>query len=224
MKAIVDEATNNACKVVASVAGTNTITGSMTPDITAYSGGMIIELTPANTNTGATTLNIDGLGALAVLNIDGSACIGGELVAGIPCILVLYPAANQWIIVNPNVLKSRGFEVGFRSPRVRLQTGNYTTVANDAGTWLHFSTSGAQTVTCDQTVAGGIFGSGLEHVINFTKGGSGSVTLKASGAANNLLWYSGAGISLGDRTIAFGGAGTIVVATDIVVVTGVGIS
>jgi ethanolamine ammonia-lyase small subunit len=58
MTDIAVEAQTNAVKVLASVAGTDTVTGSLTPDLTAYSAGMIVILTPANNNTGAATLSI----------------------------------------------------------------------------------------------------------------------------------------------------------------------
>lgn len=64
--------------VVGSVSGTNTITGSLTPAITAYATGMIVNLTPSGANTTAATLNLNGLGAKA-LQIDGQALVGGEL-------------------------------------------------------------------------------------------------------------------------------------------------
>lgn len=69
--------------LLGTVAGTNTITATASPTLTAYSGGQVFTLTPANSNTGATTLNIDGLGAKNVFS-GGAACAGGELVAAIP--------------------------------------------------------------------------------------------------------------------------------------------
>jgi hypothetical protein len=69
------------------VAGTNTITASTTPAIAAYAAGQVFQFIPANTNTGATTLQI---GALAAQNVFafGAACVGGELVAGVPVTVV----------------------------------------------------------------------------------------------------------------------------------------
>lgn len=101
MKDTVDEATFNACKVLGSVAGTNTITGSISPAITAYSAGMIVVFTPANTNTGGVTLNINSVGALDVLKNNGLALFAGDLRVGIPAVLVLDAGADDWILVNP---------------------------------------------------------------------------------------------------------------------------
>jgi hypothetical protein len=101
MTDIAVEAQKNAVKVLASVAGTNTVTGSMTPDLTAYSAGMLVVLTPANTNTGATTLNIDSLGALDVQKYSGEALAAGDLVVGVPALLVLDTGADDFILLNP---------------------------------------------------------------------------------------------------------------------------
>lgn len=96
----VQEATKGQARVLSSVSGTNTITATMTPDLDAYTAGMIVVFTPANTNTGATTLNIDSIGALDVFNADGSALLGGELVSGTPVVAVLDSGADDWIIVG----------------------------------------------------------------------------------------------------------------------------
>lgn len=67
-----------------SVTGTNTVTATAAASdvgvLTAY--GNLFILRPANTNTGAVTLNIDSVGAKSVLDIDGNALSAGELVAG----------------------------------------------------------------------------------------------------------------------------------------------
>lgn len=64
------------------IQGTNSITGIASPTIEAYVDGEVYVFQPANTNTGATTLNIDSLGAKD-LNTSGAAFVGGELLAGI---------------------------------------------------------------------------------------------------------------------------------------------
>lgn len=48
------------------VSGTDTLTGSLTPALTAYTTGSVYTFKAAGANTGAVTLNIDGLGAKAV--------------------------------------------------------------------------------------------------------------------------------------------------------------
>jgi microcystin-dependent protein len=72
-----------------SVAGTNTITGavaaqgSVTMAPNAYSTGQRFTFTPANTNTGAATLNVDSIGAKNIY-LNGVALVGYELRTNCP--------------------------------------------------------------------------------------------------------------------------------------------
>lgn len=62
------------------VSGTNTITATATPALTgALGGNMNFILKPAATNTGAVTLNINGGGAVAVVDAEGGALAAGAL-------------------------------------------------------------------------------------------------------------------------------------------------
>ena len=65
-----------------SVSGTDTITASASPAITAYADGQTFRFIPANTNTGAATINISGVGAKSLTKSDGSALAASDLVAG----------------------------------------------------------------------------------------------------------------------------------------------
>jgi len=105
MASVAVEAQINRVKVLGGpVAGTNTITGTMTPALTAYSAGMLVVFTPAANNTGAATLNINSLGALDIQKADGDALVSGDLVAGIPALLMLDSGADDWILLNPQNL------------------------------------------------------------------------------------------------------------------------
>jgi hypothetical protein len=127
---------SNAAKTLGSVAGTNTITGSLTPALTAYTAGMVVIFTPANNNTGATTLNINGLGALDILKNDGDALVSGDLIAGIPAFLILDSGADDWILQNP--------QTGLGDFARLSQENTFTAVVN----------SGASAVTISSAVPG----------------------------------------------------------------------
>ncbi|HYC01613.1 MAG TPA: tail fiber domain-containing protein [Candidatus Limnocylindrales bacterium] len=91
--------------VLSSVAGTNTVTAALSPTPTAYVAGMQVVLIPANTNTGATTLNISSIGALDVQKwVSGaqSNIVANDLRVGVPAYLVLDTGADDWILLNPN--------------------------------------------------------------------------------------------------------------------------
>lgn len=175
--------------VLSSVSGTNTITASVIPAISSYQPGSVVELTPAATNTGATTLSISGLSSIAVQIYDGTACIGGELVINIPVILVLNAAGTAWIIQAP---------ANSRLLQYSQKSGNYTFTQLDSGFITYFSGTGLNI----DFPATGIAPGTLFKVRN---NGSGSHTLRQPTTAGNLAWYSGAGISFGNRTLAVGG-------------------
>lgn len=66
-------------------AGTNTVTAVSSPVFAAYATGQTFRIIPAVTNTSATTLNINSLGAISLRAKTGAgliAFIGGEWVAG----------------------------------------------------------------------------------------------------------------------------------------------
>jgi len=92
---------NGAGAVLGTIAGTNTITAVASPVITAYASGQRFVFTPANTNSGATTINIDGLGAKNVY-LRNAACTGGELVQNVPA-EILYDG-TQFQIVSTGAL------------------------------------------------------------------------------------------------------------------------
>lgn len=62
--------------------GTNTITLAASRTMTAYAQGDLYTFKAGGTNTGATTLNVDSLGAKDV-QFNGAACTGGEIVSGL---------------------------------------------------------------------------------------------------------------------------------------------
>lgn len=86
-----------------SVAGTNTVTAACTPGPATIASGQRFTVIPANTNTGATTLEITPAGgaSLGAKNVfwNGVACVGGELRASIPA-LVIYDGTQYHIIAN----------------------------------------------------------------------------------------------------------------------------
>jgi len=63
------------------VSGTDTITASVSPALTAYSAGAMFGFVAANTNTGATTINISSLGAKSIVTPLG-ALNAGDIQSG----------------------------------------------------------------------------------------------------------------------------------------------
>ena len=76
-----------------SVTGTNTITCKI-PFMTAYPNNWTIEIVPANSNTGAATINVNSLGAIPIQDA-GNAIVANRLIANRPQILRCGTAACQ---------------------------------------------------------------------------------------------------------------------------------
>lgn len=113
----VDAGTYNS---LSSVAGTNTITATGPTTVTAYAANQHFYFIPANTNTGATTLNISSIGAKNVF-WNNAACVGGELKQSVP-VLVFYDG-TRFQIVGPVVSAAQG------ATSVLLSTGTAATSA-----------------------------------------------------------------------------------------------
>lgn len=89
------------------------------PKASALFDGYVIRFKPLVTNTGASTINVDGLGVKAIED-DGSALMGGELVADLQITLIYHLADDHWDIVRNMVPFSR---------QVFTSSGSYTPAA-----------------------------------------------------------------------------------------------
>jgi hypothetical protein len=80
----------------------NAQTINLSPAISSYTAGLIVTFFPAATNTGAMTLNVNGLGAKSVLSY-GQSLGGGEAQVFIPC-TVVYDGGSFNLISNAATL------------------------------------------------------------------------------------------------------------------------
>jgi hypothetical protein len=90
---------SNADKLI-TVSGTDTLTGSLTPALTAYAAGNLFSFVVANTNTGAVTINIDGNGAKSITRTGSTALVAGDMVAG-QVVLIEYDG-TRFQLLNGN--------------------------------------------------------------------------------------------------------------------------
>jgi hypothetical protein len=244
MADLVREFQVNAVSVLASVAGTNTITASMTPDLGSYSTGMLVFFTPANNCTGATTINVDSLGAKSIVRGDGTALESGDLQAS-TIHAILYDGTN-FVLLNPlsfslvngtlsgtlsvtGALTLNGAlttdnttsdEVGFKGMPQNSQSGNYTLVLSDAGKHiLHPNAAGAghtYTIPANASVAYPI-----GTAITFANRDAADVTIAIT---SDTLVLGGAGTT-GARTLGANGIATALkVQTTLWLISGTGLS
>lgn len=79
--------------VIGTVGGTNTFTATASPAIPAYSASVTYCGSFTNANTGASTLNINGLGAISIVKYAATALASGDIAAG-KSHCVLYDGSN----------------------------------------------------------------------------------------------------------------------------------
>jgi hypothetical protein len=80
--------------------GTDTITGTVTPSLTAYASGQMFAFVVAATNTGAATINISGLGAKSITRLGATALSAGDLIINSVAFIVY--DGTQFQLLNPN--------------------------------------------------------------------------------------------------------------------------
>lgn len=116
---------NNGAITLSSVAGTNTITATVSPVPAAYASGQIFIFEPAANNTGATTINISSLGAADIyLN---NAAIGADvLVSGQP--VVIRYNGTQFEIIGKGDLASINSNNNFSATQFFIATDSGTGV------------------------------------------------------------------------------------------------
>lgn len=78
---------------------TNAYVLNFTANFTAYTDGIVLYWIPSHSNTGASTINVNGLGAINLLNADGSALVAGEIIANQPATILIKGGAA--IITTP---------------------------------------------------------------------------------------------------------------------------
>lgn len=72
---------NTAYTLIGTIAGVDTITGVLTPTLTAYSAGQKFSFVSAGANTGAVTINIDSLGAKSITKLGTTALVANDIPA-----------------------------------------------------------------------------------------------------------------------------------------------
>jgi hypothetical protein len=150
---------------VNAVSGTDTITGTLSPAITAYATGLRLTLIPVNNNGGAATLALNGLAAKAIVKQNAAVLVAGDLVAGIPVELT-YNGTN-FTVLNPQ----------------RVETLGVTSNAQIGGTL----TAGATTLASSAVTGNETIGGNLTVTGTITVGGTGGGIPETSIVDGSLL-------------------------------------
>jgi hypothetical protein len=110
----------------------NTYIINFTGNFSSLTNGIFVYWVPANTNTGPSTINVNNLGVVSILNTDGSALGAGEIVAN-GIVSVIYFNGN-WYLTSavgsvPKTGSFAGTPTGF-NPSLAPVTIHYVVNAN----------------------------------------------------------------------------------------------
>ena len=172
------------------VAGADTITGTLVQTLTAYATGQQFSFVAAGTNTTAVTLNIDGLGAKAVTRTGAVALDAGALVSGQMAIVEYDGTRFQLINANAftNLTVSGALTVG-------------TTLAVTG-----VATLTAQPILSSLTASLPVFTDASKGLVSNTMTGTGSVMMSASPTTTGTLTAAAINAS---GLVAMAGAATV---------------
>jgi hypothetical protein len=90
---------------------------NFTASFSAYTDGIIIVWIPANSNTTASTINVNGLGVVNIVNPDGSALFGNQIVANQPAQILFKGGVFELITPAVSLIKTATIAwAGFVTP------------------------------------------------------------------------------------------------------------
>jgi hypothetical protein len=112
---------------IATVTGTDTLTGTLTPALAAYATGNLFSFVAVATNTGAATININSLGAKSITKLGSTALVAGDLVTG-QVYLIEYDG-TRFQLINPSASSVSSITFGSTGLTPSTATTGAVTVA-----------------------------------------------------------------------------------------------
>ena len=179
------------------------------PWTVTLSNGLRLVWVPANTNSGASVLNANALGNVAVTDYGGNALTGGELAAGTAVETIYLAASNQHRILNPlvsigtvtvnNLLKISGGDTtpGYGENKITASGLLAATKINGgANESLNIASAGYTASGTDTyaitPVPAVTLAAGMAFLVTFTNANTGASTLTLPGNAAKAITKNGA--------------------------------
>lgn len=217
---------SSAVQFLSSVSGTDTITATVTPSIAAYTAGQTFRFVTVGINSGAATININGLGAKSITKSGTAALEAGDLPSG-GLITITYDgnrfqvvgaasgsasSANSVATTNDTTTTTSVFPtfVGANSGNNPIKvTSAKLSFVPSTGVLSATGFNGALTGNVTGNVTGNLTGNVTGNVTGDVSGSSGSCTGNAA-TATKLSGQTGSAPGYAARAwVNFNGTGTV---------------
>ncbi|NLS00171.1 hypothetical protein HGP17_25380 [Rhizobium sp. P38BS-XIX] len=174
----------------------NALTGTLTPAPSAYTAGMRVNLKVATANTGAATLNLNGLGIKNIVASDGSALAAGDLIGIVSLVydgasFVLDTLAIASETVRGIVKLASAVDAAAGVDLTRPVSSGRMATAVQRGAW-NFAVAGgtANALTATLSPAPTAYSNGLAVNLNVTVPNTGAATLNVNGLGAVQILHS----------------------------------
>lgn len=179
------QAQSTATKLL-SVSGTDTITASGSPTVAAYATGASYYFSPANTNTGAATINIDSLGAKSITKNGTTALAAGDLTSG--RIAVMVYDGTQFQLVSA----AGTGNITFNGNTISTSNSNGDLILDPNGTGVVFvncttSDFGGQSAAME--VKSDSSGKLYPIILESVQSARGAIMWNQATSGDNVFWY-----------------------------------
>jgi hypothetical protein len=117
---------------IATVTGTDTFVGTLSPALGAYGTGNLFSFVAPNTNTGASTINLNSLGAKSITKLGSTALAAGDIVSG--RIYLIEYDGTRFQLINPSASSVSSFSAGTTGFTPNTATTGAVTLAGTLAT------------------------------------------------------------------------------------------
>lgn len=150
---------SGAVNFAADTGAVNAYAATLDPKVTAYADGLEVKLRITRANTGAATLNVNGLGAIAIKRVDGTPALAGDIPAGATLTLTYVASANAFylpavVVGTLNVAVAAAAQsVQDAAAQVQLAAGQAAAAATSAGQSQGYATNSSNSAQASATSA-----------------------------------------------------------------------
>lgn len=148
--------------------------------ITTLIDGQLITFVPTNTSTGASVISYNGGDNYSIVRNSGNAIQSGDLIEGVPVILLWDEANSRWVHVGATAQQCLE---SFRPNVTTSADTAYTLSTTDEGSVILFTSSSSVSVTAPNDAAGAL---PTGFIVHLHQDGTGQVTVVAGGGVTLL--------------------------------------